>query len=333
MTNIIEHPFAQYIRILGKGKTGSRSLNRQEAFDAFSMILNQQVEDVQLGAFLMLLRVKEESVDELIGFVQATRQYFQQSANYNAHSNLHIDLDWSSYAGKRKQYPWFILSALTLAKHGYKVFMHGSLGHTADRLYTEEVLNFLNIPLCQTLSEVETQLNTENFAYMPLQVISPKLQELILLKPILGLRSPINTLVRLMNPFNAQATLQSIFHPAYRASHQQAALGLGYLNNAVIKGEGGEFERNPDAKTLVCSIKNGEIHDYELPKLTKERSPIESHFDLNFFKQVWLGHQQHAYAELAIKETLAIALITMNTCSNYDDALSLAKQLWQNRHT
>lgn len=76
MTNIIEHPFAQYIRILGKGKTGSRSLNQQEAFDAFSMILNQQVEDVQLGAFLMLLRVKEESVDELIGFVQATRQYF-----------------------------------------------------------------------------------------------------------------------------------------------------------------------------------------------------------------------------------------------------------------
>ena len=68
-----EHPFAQYIRIIGKGKTGARSLTYDEAYQAFSMILKNEVLDVQLGAFLMLLRVKEESVDELAGFVQATR--------------------------------------------------------------------------------------------------------------------------------------------------------------------------------------------------------------------------------------------------------------------
>ena len=49
-----EHPFAQYIRIIGKGKTGARSLTFQEAYDAFSMILKGDVLDVQLGAFLML---------------------------------------------------------------------------------------------------------------------------------------------------------------------------------------------------------------------------------------------------------------------------------------
>ena len=118
-----EHPFAQYVRILGKGKTGSRSLSFEEAYQAFSMILKGEVLDVQLGAFLMLLRVKEESVDELAGFVQATRDQlnFQQ---------LEVDLDWSSYAGKRKHYPWFLLAALTLAHHGYKIVMHGASGHT-----------------------------------------------------------------------------------------------------------------------------------------------------------------------------------------------------------
>lgn len=34
-----EHPFAQYVRILGKGKTGSRSLSYEEAYQAFTMIL------------------------------------------------------------------------------------------------------------------------------------------------------------------------------------------------------------------------------------------------------------------------------------------------------
>ncbi len=46
-----EHPFAQYVRILGKGKTGSRSLSYEEAHQAFTMILKGEVLDVQLGAF------------------------------------------------------------------------------------------------------------------------------------------------------------------------------------------------------------------------------------------------------------------------------------------
>ena len=53
-----EHPFAQYVRIVGKGKNGARSLSYDEAYQAFGMILKNEVLDVQLGAFLMLLRVK-----------------------------------------------------------------------------------------------------------------------------------------------------------------------------------------------------------------------------------------------------------------------------------
>ncbi|MEK6749756.1 MAG: glycosyl transferase, partial [Pseudomonadota bacterium] len=56
-----EHPFAQYIRILGKGKRGSRSMTEQEAHDAMRMVINNEIEQCQLGAFLMLLRVKEET--------------------------------------------------------------------------------------------------------------------------------------------------------------------------------------------------------------------------------------------------------------------------------
>ena len=66
-----EHPFAQFIRILGKGKTGTRSLDLGEARQAFGMVLRGEIEAVQLGAFLMLLRVKEEAPEELAGFVQA----------------------------------------------------------------------------------------------------------------------------------------------------------------------------------------------------------------------------------------------------------------------
>ena len=68
-----EHPFATFVRILGKGKRGARNLTREEAREAMGMILDEQVEDAQLGAFLMLLRHKEESAEEMAGFTEAVR--------------------------------------------------------------------------------------------------------------------------------------------------------------------------------------------------------------------------------------------------------------------
>lgn len=320
----VEHPFAQYVRIVGKGKNGARSLTYEEAYQAFSMILKQEVLDVQLGAFLMLLRVKEESVDELAGFVQATRDQLQFKA-------LEVDLDWSSYAGKRKHYPWFLLAALTLAKQGFNIVMHGAAGHTINRVYTEQVLEYLDYPICQSDTKVEQQLQQRHFAYLPLDVISPVLADLISLRNVMGLRSPIHTLARLINPFNAKATVQAIFHPAYRSSHQQSACKLGYLNSAVIKGEGGEFERNPDAKTLICGIRNGELYEHELPKLTDNRSPIEEELDLTVFKAVWEGQQSHEYGEVAVVETMGIALYTMGVCDSFAAAMHKAQQFWDER--
>jgi anthranilate phosphoribosyltransferase len=319
-----EHPFAQYVRIVGKGKRGSRSLTYDEALNAFGMILDDEVLDVQLGAFLMLLRVKEESVDELAGFVQATRDRLQLP-------QIHVDLDWSSYAGKRKHYPWFLLAALLLAQNGVRVFMHGAAGHTLNRLYTEHMLPLLGHPICATGEQVAAQLDACNFAYLPLSVFAPKLGELIDLRNVMGLRSPVHTLARLINPLNATTTLQSIFHPAYRSSHQQTALRLGYLNALVIKGEGGEFERNPDARTLLVGIQNGTGYEVEWPMLNEARSDIEDTFDLAHYLAVWRGEVQHEYGEQAVVGTLALALIALQKASDMDNAMQMAQTMWHAR--
>ena len=66
-----EHAFAPFVRTLGRGKRARRSLTREEAREAMQAILDGQVEDIQLGAFLMLLRVKEETPEELAGIQKA----------------------------------------------------------------------------------------------------------------------------------------------------------------------------------------------------------------------------------------------------------------------
>lgn len=321
-----EHPFAQYVRILGKGKKGSRSLTEDEAFEAMNMIMAGSVEDVQLGAFLMLLRVKEESPEELLGFVRSVRQSIKPD------SALAVDLDWSSYAGKRRHLPWYLMSIFLLAEQGQRVFIHGASGHTIDRIYTEDVLNELGLGVASTWSGCRQQLDLRGFTYFPLAHLSPTLHRIIELRNVMGLRSPVHTLSRLLNPCDAKAVIQGIFHPGYRPVHQIAAQALGYERVDVIKGEAGEIERNPDTECLVQSVRGGELLDETWPAMFSKRHVKESELDLKGFISVWRGDNCHEYGEAAVIGTTAIALKLLGKAETQSDAEAMALDLWAQRN-
>lgn len=323
-----EHPFAEYVRILGKGKNGSRSLTQDEAYRAMGMILAGQVEPVQLGAFLMLMRVKEESPDELAGFVRAAREAVHLPMNFPS-----VQLDWSSYAGKRRQLPWFLLSALLLAANGVKIFMHGAGGPHA-RVYTPETLRTLGIYECPTFDEAARQITSRNFAFMSLYYLSPKLDEIMKLRALLGLRSPVHTLSRMINPCNAPVMLQGIFHPGYRNIHQEAAALLGQPHMIVLKGEGGEIERNPDGPCLVQTVHNGEMINEEWPAMFKgPRHLKDETMDVKRLPALWRGDIQDEYGEATIVGTTAIALKAMGTADSIDAAQAMAADMWKQRST
>lgn len=325
-TNGSEHAFAPIVRILGKGKTGSRSLDREEARSAMAMILSGETTDVQLGAFLMLLRVKEESEQELAGFVEATRDYIK------APEDIAVDLDWSSYAGKKRQLPWFLLSCFLLADNGVRIYMHGASGHTPGRLYTESVLNFFNIPLAEDWSQARQQLQQQHFAFMPLSALCPPLQHIIELREQLGLRSPVHTLARLINPLAAAHSMQSVFHPAYASTHQGAAQLLGQANAVVFKGEGGEIERKPEATCTVRAIVDGRATEEHWDKLLQGRQPIAPHLDMQAMADLWSGTTSNNYGEMAVLGTTAITLKMLGKANTQTAAMALAQQLWQQRN-
>ena len=322
-----EHPFAEFIRILGKGKKGSRPLTQEEAHRAMSMILADEVLPMQLGAFLMLMRVKEETPEELAGFVQAARQSFNHDT-----LSTHVDLDWSSYAGKRRHLPWFLLSALLLAENGIRVLMHGSEGHTAGRLYTANVLPYLGLHPATSLHEAQQQLEQCQFSYLALEHFCPKLHDIIELRPLLGLRSPVHTLVRLLNPFNADYSIQGIFHPSYRPVHQQASALLQQTHSAVLKGEGGETERNPDVDCLVQSVHHGELSDENWTALFSHRHVKEEQLEPQQLALLWQGQIQNEFAEATIIGTAAITLKLLSKAGNQQQAEQLAREYWEKRN-
>lgn len=294
-----------------------------------SMVMTGDVEPIQLGAFLMLLRVKEESAEEVAGFVQAVRESLSPPTVLP--TGMSVDLDWSSYAGKKRQLPWYLLAAQLLAQNGVRILMHGAAGHTPGRLYSKDVLPQLGIPVASNMEQAKAQINTSNFAYLDLEQLSPVLHSIIEMRPLLGLRSPVHTIARLINPFNAPYSLCGIFHPGYRPIHQQAAMLLRDKHLAVIKGDGGEAERNPDQPCLIQSLHQGEATEEEWPAMFEKRHLRSDELDINQLFETWQGNNENEYGVAAVIGTTAICLQLMAKAGSREEAEIQAKALWLNR--
>lgn len=317
-----EHPFAPFVRILGKGKRGARNMTRAEAREAMGMVLDEKVEDTQLGAFLMLLRHKEESPDELAGFTEAVRERLHAPA-------LAVDIDWPTYAGKKRHLPWYLLAAKCLAQNGVRVLMHGGGAHTAGRLYSEQLLGLLGIPLCRNWQTVGQALEQQNIAFFPLGDWAPQLQRMIDLRNTLGLRSPIHSLARILNPLGARCGLQSIFHPGYQGVHRDASSLLGD-HAIVIKGDGGEVEINPDTLSHLYGTTNGQPWDEEWPALSERRHVKPAILDPQQLVSIWKGEIEDSYPQLALIATMALALRGLGMPRA--EAFAQAEEYWANRN-
>jgi anthranilate phosphoribosyltransferase len=320
------HPFARFVAILGRGKTKTRSLTVDEAEEAMSMILAGDVLPEQLGAFLMLLRIKEETASEIAGFVRAVKARVGLPP-----AAPKVDLDWPSYAGKKRQLPWHLLSALLLARNGVRIFMHGASGHTPGRIYTPDALRAIGWPVAESLEEAGRQIEACNFAYLPLEQFCPKLNDLFAYKAILGLRSPVHTLSRMINPFEAPAAIEAVFHPGYMEIHIGAGEILQQPRLAVFRGEGGEAERRPNKPCEVWSLIDGERSVERWPALLPEpRQGPDEDLDLARLTAVWSGGGDE-YAEASVIGTAALALKLTGRASGMAEAEQMAAALWRER--
>ena len=296
---MIPHAFSPFIRLLGRGKTLSRGLDAQEAETAFGMILDGEALPEQIGAFLMLLRMKEETAPEIAGFIRAAR------ARLPAPAGEAPDLDWPCYAGKARRPPWHLLAALRLASAGFRVALHGLDGHTPGRLYAGETLARLGLAPARDVEDARAQLGTRGFTYLSLDRLAPPLARLLMLKPVLGLRSAINTVARGLNPFGARASLQAAFHPAYVALHRDAALLLGDARVWSFGGDGGENERRPEKPVDVAAVEHGVARDFTLPRLIDAPPARETSPQPEALAALW---REGGRAEASVVGTMALAL-------------------------
>ncbi|WP_375750482.1 glycosyl transferase family protein [Vibrio sp. HN007] len=234
------------IRTVGRGERGRKPLTFDQAYQVMDEYLDGSVGDDQMAMLLMLIRVQNETHDEIAGFVKA----FQKRV-----PKIGADIDWPCYAGKRQSagQPWHLIAARILADNGYKVLLHGYYDKQSGRDHAENYLNDFSISVAKDASHAKALLESDNIAYLPLSNFASQVVTMLGWKSRYGLRTPVNTVVRALNPGGARLGLRGSFHPGFQQLHAEVEQSVGKTSHAVVsfKGASGESEYNPKVSQTV----------------------------------------------------------------------------------
>jgi anthranilate phosphoribosyltransferase len=230
---------ASYLREIGRGAKGARSLGLVQADDLMGQLLDDRLTDLEIGAFAIAMRMKGESLDELIGFLQALDDRLLPLPSDRPVIAI------ASYNGARRLPNLVALLALLLARAGARVLVHGPL-HDPQRVVTAQVFEALGMPPATSVEAVAGAWHERGCVFVPTAVLSPALDRLLAVRRTIGLRNSGHTIAKMMQPVRGASCLRlmSHTHPEFGqlmadyAERTQGHIGL-------LRGTEGEAVADP----------------------------------------------------------------------------------------
>jgi anthranilate phosphoribosyltransferase len=266
-------PFAaaRFIREIGRGKDGARSLGRADARELYAAMLAGRVSDLELGAIVLALRIKGESVEEIAGFLEAAEASFPP---LQAPPGPYAPVVIPSYNGARHMANLTPLLALLLAQEGVPVLVHGVL-NDPGRVTTAEIFQALGFAPSSGVRQAEAHFGRHEPAFLALDLLAPPLARLLALRLTLGVRNSTHTLVKILQPFSGPALrLCSYTHPEY------LQMLSAYFGTAAPAVRGDAFlMRGTEGETVANAKRAQQIdwfHQGECTTLVQKQAPVDA---------------------------------------------------------
>ena len=237
------------IKEIGRGKNAARDLHRDDAHALFAAVLAGEVSDLPLGAVLMALRIKGESLDELAGFLDACEASYP---HLSAPPGM-VPLVIPAYNGARQLPNLTPLLAHLVAREGVPVLVQGVL-RDAGRVTTHEVLAAMGMGASASIAEAQTQLHTRRLAFISIDRLAPALARVLSLRRLMGVRSSGHTLAKMLQPFNGPAVrLVSVTHPDYVVRMREffTRADTNGANALLLRGAEGEAVAHPRREPAI----------------------------------------------------------------------------------
>lgn len=247
--------YSQYIKEIGRGAEGSRDLSSDDAQHLYAAMLDGGVPDLELGAVILGLRVKGESLDEMLGFLAAADE--RTNKLEMPHGRV-LPVVLPTYNGSRKEPNLTPLLAMLLQRFGVPVVVHGLL-EGYGRVTTAQIFRELGIMPTASMIQAQTALDEKGLAFLPLNALCPGIHNLLGLRSRMGVRNSAHSLVKLLNPFRGDAVLVApATHPDFIELMRNILMARGQ-RGLLLRGSEGEPFANPKRRPRLEFIHGGAV--------------------------------------------------------------------------
>ncbi len=238
-----------------------QDLDAEEAETAMGIIMDGQATDAQIGGYLVALRMKGETVDEITGSARAMRAH---AARVPLQINGDPLLDTAGTGGDGAHtFNISTAAAFVIAGTGRKVAKHGNRA-VSSRCGSADVLAELGINLDLTPEQVGRCIDETGIGFLFAPKFHPAMKHAIGPRRQLGQRTIFNLLGPLTNPAGATHQLIGVFAPHLTQPMAEVLGALGGRAALVVHGHGGLDELATDGPNRVSRLKDGRVETYEM---------------------------------------------------------------------
>jgi anthranilate phosphoribosyltransferase len=248
------------------------SLSRDDAAAVLSEIMRGEVSEIQIAAFLIALRTKGETVEEIAGLAQAMR-------SFAARVEVSRDdlLDTAGTGGGRRTFNVSTTAALIAAGAGCVVAKHGNRSATGLS-GSADVLEALGARIDLQPEAVAACIEDVGFGFMFAPSHHQATRYVIPVRRELAVRTIFNFLGPLTNPAGATRQLIGVSDPAYIETIAGALALLGTRHAVVVSSDDGIDELSISSTTQVVEVLGDELRQYVVSpeEVGLERAPAEA---------------------------------------------------------
>jgi anthranilate phosphoribosyltransferase len=234
-------------------------LGRNETREVMGQIMRGDATPAQIGGFLVALRAKGETPDEIAGCAEAMREHVLPVQPQRD------DLVDTAGTGGDGAHTINIstAAALVAAAAGAGVAKHGNRA-VSSACGSADVLEALGFELAQPADRIERSIDELGFGFLFAPSHHPAMRHAASVRKELATRTVFNVLGPLTNPAGARAQVVGVYSPALVHTIAEVLARLGARRAFVVHGAGGIDELSPAGPNLVCEVVDGAVHEREL---------------------------------------------------------------------
>ena len=237
-------------------------LSRDPARAVMNEIMGGEATPAQIGGFLVALRLKGETADEIAGCAEAMREHVLA-----VRPNRDDLVDTAGTGGDGAgTINISTAAALVAAAAGAGVAKHGNRA-VSSASGSADVLEALGFRLELPPAQIERSIDELGFGFLFAPTHHPAMRHAAPVRRELATRTVFNVLGPLTNPAGARAQVVGVYEPTLVRTIAEVLAQLGAARAFVVHGAGGIDELSPAGPNLVCEVVEGEVREREIDPL------------------------------------------------------------------